>query len=133
MSIGDPLFDVVKFSVALPQKCRMKMLSEYIGERLPTIQEQAHFELMDLALLMVIVIVRFKSAQNVQGFSQERLTKEEMEKMLDSKDPLPSFLTMPFGDTSPKARQKGAVYALGELLKRSEALSFNETLESFNV
>lgn len=131
MSIGDPLFDVVKFSVALPQKCREEMLSEYIGDGLPTKQEQAHFELMDLALLMVIVIVRFKSAQNAQG--QERLTKEEMEKMLDAKESLPSFLTMPFGDTSPKARQKGAVYALGELLKRSEALSFNEALDSFNV
>ncbi len=133
MSIGDPLFDVVKFSVALPQKCRMKMLSEYVGERLPTRQEQAHFELMDLVNLMVIVIVRFKSAQYTQGLSQERLTKEEMEKMLDSKEALPSFLIMPFDDTSPKARQKGAVYALGELLKRSEALSFNETLDSFNV
>jgi thiamine kinase-like enzyme len=131
--MGDPIFDVVKFSVALPHKYRIEMFSEYLGGRFPTKKEHAHFELMDLALLMVIVIVRFKSAQSAQGPFQEYLTKEEMEEMLDSKEPLPSFLTMSFGDTSPKARQKGAVYALGEFLKRSEALSFSETLRNFNV
>jgi len=133
MSTGDPIFDVVKFSVALPQECRIEMLSNYIGDHFPTKQEHAHFELMDLALLMVIVIVRFKSAQSAQELFQYGLTKEEMEKILDSKESLPSFLTVPFDDTSPKARQKGAIYALGEFLKRSEATSFSETLDNFNV
>lgn len=125
MSAGDPFFDVVKFSVALPQKYRMEMLYEYLGGRFPTKQEHAHVELMDLVLLMVISIVRFKSAQT----SQERLSKEEMERMLNSEGPLPSFFQMPFGDISPKARQLGAIYALGEFLKRSKALSFH--LENF--
>lgn len=109
------------------------MFNEYLGGRLPTPQEQAHFELMDLALLMVIASVRFKSAQNVQGNSQERLSKAEIEEMLNSEEPLPSFLKMPFGDTSPKARQKGATYALGEFLKRTNALSFSRLIDNIVV
>lgn len=77
---------------------------------------------MDLALLMVIAIIRFKSAQNS---SQECLNKTEIEEMLHSNEPLPSFLKIPFGDTSPKARQKGAAYALGEFLTRTSALSLD--------
>lgn len=123
LAIGDPFFDVVKFSVALPWQYRMELLSEYVGGRPLTTQEKAHFELMDHALLMVIAIVRFQSAAKLLEFSQDRLTKEEMEEMLDSKDPLPSFLTIPFKDSSPKAKQMGAIYALGEFLRRSEALS----------
>lgn len=133
MSMGDPLFDVVKFSISLPQKYRFEMFNEYLGGRLPTTQEQAHFELMDLALLMVIASVRFKSAQNAQGDPQERLNKTEIEEMLNSEEPLPSFLKMPFGDTSPKARQKGATYALGEFLKRTNALSFSELIDNVAV
>lgn len=133
MSTGDPFFDVVKFSIALPQKYRLEMFNEYLGGRLPAPQEQAHFELMDLALLMVIASVRFKSAQNVQGNSQERLSKAEIEEVLNSEEPLPSFLKMPFGDTSSKARQKGATYALGEFLKRTNALSFSRLIDNVAV
>ncbi len=133
MSMGDPFFDVAKFSLSLPQKYRLELFKEYLGGRLPTPQEQAHFELMDLALLMVIASVRFKSVQNVQGNSQERLSKTEIEEMLNSEDPLPSFLKMPFGDTSPKARQKGATYALGEFLKRTNALSFSRLIDNVVV
>lgn len=118
MGVGDPLFDVVKFSVALLPKVRMELFEAYLGHP-PTSEEQSHFEKMDLALLMVIFSVRFLSAQKAEG---ERLSKKEMEEILDSKEPLPSFLKIPFGDTSPKSRQKGALYALGEFLKRSASV-----------
>jgi thiamine kinase-like enzyme len=132
MSAGHPLFDVVKFSISLPLRYRMEMFSEYLGH-LPTPQEQSHFELMDLALLMVIATVRFKSAQNAQNDSQDRLTQTEIEAMLNSEESLPSFLKMPFGDTSVKARQKGATYALGEFLKRTDALSFTGLIDNLTV
>ena len=117
-AFGDPLFDVVKFSVALPKPARQSLFAEYL-ERVPTPQDQSHYELADLALLMVITTVRFKS---VPPDTQPRLTKSEMETLLDSPTPLPSFLNVPFGDTSPKARQLGALYALSEFLSRSTSL-----------
>ncbi|WP_068467553.1 hypothetical protein [Candidatus Protochlamydia phocaeensis] len=124
---------MVKFSVVLSQEYRQELFHAYLGDRLPTAQEKAHFELMALALLMVITTVRFKSAQNAQGSSQERLSKEELEDMLNSQEPLPSFLKMPFGDNSAKARQKGATYALAEFLKRSHVGPLNRLLDTLNT
>ncbi len=116
-AIGHPYIDVVKFSVALPQNARMKLFSCYLGKRKPTKEEVQHFEFLDLALLMVITIVRFRSAQKADPILK-RLSKEEMEKMLRSKEKLPSFLSINFKDTSPEARQKGALYALAEFMQR---------------
>jgi len=123
---GDPIFDVVKFSVPLTQEQRLEMFSEYLGRSPPTTQELKHFELIDLTLLMIIATVRFQSTQDIQETFVESLSKNEMEEMLNSQEPLPSFLTIPFGNISPKARQLGAVYALSEFLKRCEAFTLNE-------
>ena len=105
-SIGHPLFDVVKFSIALPPKIRHELFCAYLGASNPNPEEQAHFDLIDLALLMVITTVRFNSAQNIQAAPQECLSKIEMEEMLNSPKPLPSFLSMSFADTSPKAERQ---------------------------
>jgi thiamine kinase-like enzyme len=120
--VGHPFFDVVKISVALPPRARTEMFHEYLG-REATPQEKAHFELIDLALLMVITCVRFRSAQNSPKDPSKTLGNKDLEELLNSRDPLPSFLQMPFGDTSPKARQLGATYALGEFLRRNHELA----------
>jgi aminoglycoside phosphotransferase (APT) family kinase protein len=122
MMIGDPIFDVVKFSIFLEEEARLKLFEEYLGGRQPTPEEQAHFEQMDLALLMVIAVVRFKSALKVREHFQELLTKDEVEAMLNSEEFLPSFREVPFDHTSPRARQIGAIYALGEFLNRTSDL-----------
>jgi fructosamine-3-kinase len=124
-SIGDPFFDVAKFSVSLPKKDRLELLSSYLGQQ-PTPEETTHLELMEMALLMVVVIVRFKRAQKSTG---DRLSKNEMEQLLHSDTPLPSFLEIPFGDSSPQARQKGAIYALAEFLRRSNAINLMTCLK----
>lgn len=130
MAIGDPLFDVVKFSILMPPEQRIELFTQYLQGRAPTIQEQAHFELIDLALLMVIATFRFKSANNITAFSKERLSKKEMEKIIDSKAPLPPFSSIPYGNTSVKARQQGATYALAEFIKRTQGEHFESIIEN---
>ena len=122
IALGDPFFDIVKFSVALPRAHRLELFHAYLG-RNPSEQEQSRFEVMDLALLMVIATVRYTSAKRGLDDSKERLSTNEMEEMLNSKEPLPSCLSVPFSNNSPKARQLGATYALHEFLRRTETSS----------
>ena len=129
-SSGDPLFDVVKFSVRLAPRDRRNLFITYLGDRDPTEQETAHFELMDLLLLMVVVRVRFGSAQRwlAEGTGGPSMTTAEMEALCQSKDPLPSFLSMPFGQMVVRDRQLGAIYALHEFLRRTEGEEFQRLL-----
>lgn len=116
---GDPLFDVVKFSIELPHPARLELLYAYLGRSNPTQNELDRFEYIDRAMLMVIAINRFKSSQNGQNLPQGLLSRLEMEEILNSNRQLPSFNDIPFKDTSANARQLGAVYALAEFLRRS--------------
>jgi thiamine kinase-like enzyme len=127
---GHPFFDVVKLSVALSHEKRLELFSAYLGHNPPTKQELAHFELLDLALLMVVAVVRFKSAINAQSVQQPGLSKEELEHILNSPEPLPSFLSVTFKDTSPEARQKGALYALSEFLNKTNEPIFTTLLST---
>ena len=56
------------------------------------------------------------------------MTMAEMEELCQSKDPLPSFLSMPFGQMTVRDRQLGAIYALHEFLRRTEGEGFQRLL-----
>ena len=127
---GHPFFDVVKLSIALSREKRLELLSAYLGHSPPTAQELAHFDLLDLAFLMVVAVVRFKSAINAQSALQPGMSQPELEQILDSPEPLPSFLSVTFKDTSPEARQKGALYALSEFLKKTNEPAFSTLLNT---
>lgn len=59
------------------------------------------------------------------------LSREQMEKLLDNPQKLPSFLSVPFTDSSPIARQKGAIYALAEFLQKTDqSSSFDGLLQT---
>jgi thiamine kinase-like enzyme len=132
-SWGDPIIDVVKFSLRLKAEDRMKLYEEYLGHS-PTPQEKAHFQLIDIAFLAVVVIVRMGLAYSQKVLSSELLSQSEMEQILQSTDKLPSFLAVSFADSSPKSRQKGALYALAEFLRRTdESSSFNSLLKMNSV
>lgn len=120
VSIGHPVFDVVKFSLSLLPNQRLELFQTYLENPNPSLEDLRHFEIMDLSLLMLVAILRFDEARH--GPPQEQWTKAELENLLDSKDPLPSFRSVDFLDTSSKARQLGAAYALAEFLKRSKEL-----------
>jgi hypothetical protein len=125
---GDPFFDVVKFSIALPARTREELFKAYLGDRDPSLQEKARYELMDLSLLMVVAKVRFGSAQKMLATGSSSLSRQEMESMCSSVDPLPSFLSIPFSDQTVQARQTGAVYALHEFLRRTRTSHFRDLL-----
>lgn len=115
--MGHPFFDVVKFSISMPWRYRMEMFNAYLGHY-PSALEEKQFALTDLSLLMVIATVRFKSSQT-EDKSHELLSKKEMETLLDSENPLPSFLSISFHETSARTRQLSALYALDEFLRKS--------------
>ncbi len=119
-SMGDPLFDVIKFSLPLSNDQRFELFKAYLGKQTPSIEEVKHFKAMDLSMLMLIATLRFQSAP--KNPSPEMLSVAKMEALLDSEKALPSFLNIPFEDTSAKARQLGALYALAEFLKKSEEI-----------
>jgi P-type Cu+ transporter len=116
-SVGDPLFDVVKFCLPFSYDQRLDLFKAYLGNEVPSIEELSHFEAMDLSMLMLVASLRFQSSLNTA--QEEILSVSEMESILDSKEKLPSFLDIPFENTSAKARQLGALYALSEFLSRS--------------
>ena len=120
-SIGDPLFDIVKFSLALSPSQRLELFKTYLGKETPSLEELNHFEAIDQSLLMLIATLRFQTAQN--NHSKDMLSKSEMETILNSTEDLPSFLDVSFEDSSAKTRQLGALYALSEFLKRSSELN----------
>jgi len=119
-SIGDPLFDVVKFSLSLLPEQRLELFETYLGNRPPSIEELRHFELIDLTLLMLIATIRFNFAQNQS--LEGTLSQTEMDLILTSNKVLPSFLEISFEDASAKARQLGALYALSEFLRKTTDL-----------
>jgi hypothetical protein len=131
---GESLFDVVKFSIKFSIKfspqVREDLYREYLGNRPPSSVEKAHFDLMDLALLMVVAVNRLCLAQNCEGNGLSRLSKQEMEEMLRSASPLPSFLKLPFGDASLRARQTGGCLALHEFLQKTTTGAFSRALET---
>lgn len=129
-AVGDPFFDVVKFSITLPASCREELLKTYLGDRDPSPKERARYELMDLALLMVVAKVRFGSAQRMLTIGTPALSKQETEELCRSKEPLPSFLSVPFSDQSVKSRQTGAVYALHEFLRRTQKTPLHTLVET---
>lgn len=82
--------------------------------------EAAHYHLMDLAFLVVVVVNRLQLAYIQKVPQSEFHSRDEMEYMLDHPEALPSFLSVSFADSSPKARQWGAICALSELLKKTD-------------
>ena len=128
-SWGDPLLDVVKFSLPLSIEYRHKLYGAYLGQD-PTSQEIAHFELMDLTFLVVVIVNRMNLAYSQRVSPSEMLSQEEMEILLEAPAELPSFSSVTYADSSPKARQKGAIYALAEFLqKTNKNSSFNNLLD----
>lgn len=119
-SIGDPFFDLVKFSLSLLPHQRQELFQEYLGSNSPSLEQQRHFQIADLTLLMLISTIRFNFAEN--GEMNDILSKQDMELLLESSSTLPSFFEIPFEDTSPKARQLGALYALAEFLNKQPLL-----------
>ncbi len=119
-SIGDPLLDIAKFSLSLPKEQRLELFRTYLGSSFLSNEELRHFEMIDLSVLMLISTCRFDAAQN--SSQEEKLSKSEMEEILHTEKPLPSFLKVSFKDTSPKAKQLAALFALAEFMKRSEVL-----------
>lgn len=119
--LGDPFFDIIKFSAALPLEKRLELFKAYLGDKEPSLQQLCHFKLMDLTFLMVIATLRFQSAQT-SNCPEERLSKADMEEILNSKEPLPSWFEVSFGDNSPQTKQTAALYALSEFLRRMPEL-----------
>jgi aminoglycoside phosphotransferase (APT) family kinase protein len=117
-SIGDPLLDVVKFSLNLSKEARLELFRTYLGISSLSEKEIRHFEMMDLSILMLITTCRFDAAQKLS--SEEKLSTFEMERILRSKEPLPSFREVSFKINSAKTKQLAALFALSEFLKRSE-------------
>jgi thiamine kinase-like enzyme len=128
---GDPLLDVVKFSLGLDQEVRMQLYATYLGpehELLPS--ERAHFQMMDLTLLAVVAVIRMRLAYSAQlPASEEMMSREKMEQLLDHPSNLPSFLSIPDTDRAPKDLQRGALYALAEFAQKTETSSFEELLK----
>jgi thiamine kinase-like enzyme len=115
--LGDPFFDIIKFSAALPQEKRLELFKSYLGDKEPTLEQLCHFKLMDLTFLMVIATLRFQSAQ-ASDCLNEKLSKNSMEDILNREENLPSWSEVPFGNNSPLMKQTAALYALAEFLKR---------------
>ncbi len=124
--LGDPFFDIIKFSAALPLDKRLELFKSYLGDQEPTLEQLCHFKLMDLTFLMVVATLRFESAQTLNG-PEERLSKQAMEEILNKQENLPSWTEVPFGMNSPQLKQTAALYALAEFLRRMPEL---ETLIS---
>ncbi len=115
--LGDPFFDIIKFSASLPLEKRLELFKSYLGDKEPTLEQLCHFKLMDLTFLMVIATLRFQSAETSEC-KEEKLSKNSMEEILNSQEPLPSWSEAPFGNNSPKIKQTAALYALAEFLQR---------------
>lgn len=111
---GHPYFDIAKFTCELSAEQRQELFCAYLGKT-PSFREQIQFDAMRVTLLLMVATVRLQAAHN-NSESSERLSKAEMEELLNSETPLPSFTSIPFSATSPKDRQLGAIYALHELL-----------------
>ena len=124
---GDPFFDVVKFSLSLKREERLQLFAEYLGHE-PSAQEIAHFDLIDLSFLLVVAINRMQLAYSGKESAPGLLSQSEMEELLEA--PLPSYASIPFGDSSPESRQRGALYALSEFLQKTgEHSSFRTLLD----
>jgi hypothetical protein len=116
MQVGDPLYDVAKFSFSLPWTSKLEMLHKYLGHS-PSLDEGQHFEYADLTLLMVIATIRLKSC--IETGTSDILNKEQMEELLNSTlYPQTFFLK----NITIKEKQLSALYALSEFLRRSDLL-----------
>jgi thiamine kinase-like enzyme len=58
-SWGDPLLDIVKFSLNLSVECRIQLYAAYL-DHAPTPSEKAHFQLIDLTFLIVVAVNRIE-------------------------------------------------------------------------
>lgn len=129
MGVGDPYFDVVKFSRNLQPHQREELFQCYVGESLLTPEEKEHFDIVDKIFLMVVAVIRFKAALETLELTPQSdvladaLSKKDMEELLNSSDSLPSQSTIPASNPDVKMKQLGAVYALHEFLKKTEIYS----------
>jgi len=119
---GHPFFDVAKFTLGLDGQFRHALLETYLGHA-ATEKEELQFQYMDLCLLMIVAANRFQRAAETMDGGLPFYTKDELETLLDLESPLPSFLDVNFADTSPKARQFGAICALKEFLERTASMT----------
>lgn len=111
---GHPYFDIAKFTCELNPEQRQELFCAYLGKT-PSFREQIQFDAMRVTLLLMVATVRLQAAhENLDN--PERLSKVDMEELLNSGTPFPPFTSIPFSATSPKDRQLGAIYALYELL-----------------
>jgi hypothetical protein len=124
-ALGDPVLDIAKFTLNLNLENRMKLYAVYL-EHDPLPEEIAHFQLIDLTFLIVVTVNRMCLAH--KHSSQERLSKQDMEQLLSSDSQLPSFLSVSYADATPIARQKGAIYALGEFLSKTQEDALSQLL-----
>lgn len=121
--IGHPFYDVAKFCIGLTREQRHALFIEYLGKKQPTLQEKVHLEINHFAYLMIVAIVCFQTLMQKPSSNEDpRLTRAEMEKMLDSEDQLPPFTSILKPHNTSKQRQLGAIYAIGELVRKIEHL-----------
>lgn len=120
---GHPYYDVVKFCIGLTRAQRHALFTEYLGKKNSTLQEKVHLEINHFAYLTMVAIVCFQSLlDKPSSLEDPQMTREEMEEMLDSQEKLPPFTSILKRDNTSKQRQLGAVYAIGELLRKIEHL-----------
>jgi hypothetical protein len=124
---GDPFFDLVQFSLGLTSRERFILFTDYLGGRLPSKEEQAHFFLVDLTLLMVIAIVTLSALQKIklsrQSFLSQTGPGEEFDFLESS--PLPKG----WDQNIPDLRARRARCLLQEFLKRSQTNAFGSALD----
>jgi hypothetical protein len=122
---GHPFFDIATFTLPLSKTKQSTLFSHYLGGRLPTELEKAHFELIDTVLRIVIAARHFLALQTLDNKGR-RYFPEELEAMLTPQARLlPSPLATSLTDSPDQIIQQKAVYALGEFFRRTKNPSFH--------
>lgn len=116
--LGHPYIDIAQFSVALTDDQIMQLFHAYTDTDDCSAEARQQFAAMQLTFLMVVASNRFKLAHENKYPDEITLSKSDMEEILRSEEPLPSFLSISYADKSAIARQKGALYALHAFLRQ---------------
>ncbi len=86
--VGHPYFDVAKFTSTFEKDIQQTLFCTYLG-REPTTEEQQHYRWMLLIVLMTMATSWFTKALEAKCDPSEKMTKEQMEVLLDAGGPIP--------------------------------------------